>query len=76
MSLKQSLRDQGLESHRFEYADATVEAVDLGAGTDGSVDVVDGTAIVVVGDRQYDLDIPGKARVFMNNGILTIEVDR
>ena len=75
MSLKQTLREQGFESRRFEYEDRTQYVVDLGAGADVSVDVVDGTAIVVAGEDQYDFDIPGNAQVFMSNGVLTIEVE-
>lgn len=74
MSLKQTLREQGFESRRFEYGDRTEYVVDFGAGVDATVELVDGTAIVVVGGEQYDLDVPGDAQVFMSNGVLTIEV--
>ena len=60
---------------RFEYDDLTVLAADLGAVGYASVDVVDGTAIVVTGSDQYDLDLPaGDAQAFMKNGVLTVEV--
>lgn len=75
MSLKQTLREQGFESRRFEYEDRTQYVVDLGAGADVSVDVVDGTAIVVVDEEQYDVSVPGDAQAFMTNGVLTIEVE-
>lgn len=75
MSLKQTLREQGFESRRFEYEDHTEHVVDFGAGVNASVDVVDETAIVIFDGEQYDLDVPGNAQVFMNNGVLTIEVE-
>lgn len=61
---------------RFEYEDGTnVLAADLGVVGDASVDVVDGTAIVVTGTDQYDLSVPaGDAQAFIKNGVLTIEV--
>jgi hypothetical protein len=61
---------------QYEYDDESVLVVDFGP-VDGSVDVVDGTAIVVFDDEQHDFDVPeGTARAEMNNGIVTIEVER
>jgi hypothetical protein len=63
-------------ARRYQYGDRTVLVVDVGAGVEGSVDVVDGTAIVVVGDDQYELALPeGTASAFMKNGVVTIEVE-
>jgi hypothetical protein len=60
---------------QYEYDDAVVLAADLGVVGDATVDVVDGTAIVVVGDEQYDFEVPaGDARAFIRNGVLTIEM--
>jgi hypothetical protein len=61
---------------RLEYSDGTeVLAADLGVAGETSVDVVDGTAIVVAGSDQYDLERPaGDAQGFIKNGVLTIEV--
>jgi hypothetical protein len=60
----------------YEYEDETVLVADFG-DTDGHVDVVDETAIVVVDDEQYEFEIPaGASRAIMNNGIVTIEVER
>jgi len=60
---------------QYEYDDAVVLAADLGVVGDATVDVVDGTAIVVVGDEQYDFDVPaGEPRAFIRNGVLTIEM--
>jgi len=63
---------------RYEYDDVVVLAADFGAGAgDGSVDVVDGTAIVVVGDRQEEFPVPGNvAEASINNGVVTVEVER
>jgi hypothetical protein len=60
---------------RYEYSDSVVLAADTGPGTDASVDVVDGTAMIVVNNRQYEFDIPeGEAQAFIKNGVVTIEV--
>lgn len=60
-------------THR-DYDDEDVIAVDFGpTGEEPSVDVVDDTAIVVVGDRQYEFELPeGADDVTVNDGILTI----
>lgn len=66
---------------RYEYDDETVIVADLGVGDgDASVDVVDGTAIVVIDDgedtvqTEFDLPSGGRAEAFIKNGIVTIEV--
>lgn len=79
VSVPQRQRDEVLY-RRYEYDDETLFVVDLGAVTDdATVDVVDGTAIVVIetaqGPRQYEFDVPeGDAHTFISNGVLTIEV--
>ncbi len=61
---------------RYEYDDTVVLAADFGP-VEGSVDVVDGTAMVVVDDEQYEFDVPeGAVRTVMNNGVVTVEVER
>ncbi len=57
-----------------EYEDESIIAVDFGPiPGKPSVDVFDGTAIVVVGDQQFEFDIPSDADdVTVNDGILTI----
>lgn len=75
MSLKQTLREQGFESRRFEYDDRTEYVVDFGVGVDAAVDLIDDTAIVVAEGEQHDIEIPGNSQVFMTNGVLTIEVE-
>ncbi|MFB6133626.1 MAG: Hsp20/alpha crystallin family protein [Halanaeroarchaeum sp.] len=63
---------------RVDDGDRTEIVADLGPGVgDADVDVVDGTAIVVLhdGDAQYEFDLPGEdSHTFINNGVLTIEV--
>ncbi len=67
-------------ARQYEYDDETVIVADFGtADGDATVDVVDGTAIVVVetpdGSRQEEFDLPANdAQAFMKNGVLTIEV--
>ena len=59
----------------YEYADSDLIVADFGA-VDGSVDVVDGTAIVVIDDEQYEFAIPeGVASAVMNNGVVSVEVE-
>lgn len=61
---------------QYEYDDETVFVADFGP-VEGGVDVVEGTAIVVVDDEQYEYEVPeGASRAIMNNGIVTIEVER
>jgi HSP20 family molecular chaperone IbpA len=67
---------------RYEYDDSWVYAADLGAyEADVDVDVVGGTAIVVVdtGDSvtETEFELPtGDARVENRNGILTITIQK
>jgi len=58
-----------------EYEDESVIAVDFGpTGETPTVDIVDDTAIVVVGDEQFEFDVPEDASdVTVNDGILTIK---
>jgi hypothetical protein len=60
----------------YEYDDRTVIAVDLGPDVDPAVDVVDGSAIVVVAGEQREFDLPAGAVQGVNsNGVVTFEVD-
>lgn len=64
-------------ARRYEFDDQAVFVADFGAATDGTLDVVGDTAIVVVEDEQYEFELPeGAARTSMNNGVVTVEVDR
>lgn len=72
----QQFSDEDVAARRYDYGDRELLAVDFGTGADGAVEVVDGTAIVVVGDEQYDLEVPaGVVRATIRNGVLTIEVE-
>jgi len=60
---------------QYDYDSESIIAADFGH-VDGSVDVVDGTAIVVVDGEQREFDVPaGASRAVMNNGIVTIEME-
>lgn len=73
----QSVRgDSDALVRRYEYDDEALLVADFGH-TEGTVDLLDGTAIVVVDDEQYEFDVPANAsRGIMNNGIVTVEVGR
>lgn len=60
---------------RFDYEDRTVFAIDFGEDETVSVDILDGTAIIVSGNEQQELTLPsGTVDTVNNNGVLTIEV--
>ena len=46
--------DEGITIARREYEGENVIVVDFGPDVDATVDVVDGTAIVVAGNRQFE----------------------
>ena len=62
---------------RVDSEDGVEFVADLGPGhSDATVDVVDGTAIVMLGEEQYDLDLPeGDLEAFIRNGVLTISTE-
>ena len=83
MSATQFIGGDERPVRRYEYEDRTVIAADLGvAEGEASVDVLDGLAIVVVGDgenavqREFELPAGRAAKGFIKNGIVTIEVDQ
>lgn len=57
-----------------EYEDESIIAVDFGpTGEKPTVDIVDETAIVTIGEKQFEFDVPaGATDVTVNDGILTI----
>lgn len=62
---------------RYEYDDGSVVyASDLGSVAGATVDVVDGTVIVVTDDDQHEFDLPEgeDASATIHNGVLTVEV--
>jgi len=73
-------RDDRLLARRYDYPDATVFVLDVSAHpNEVDVDIVDGTAIVVVDAgtdaEQHEIELPdGDATAFINNGVVTIEV--
>ncbi|MCU4740233.1 Hsp20/alpha crystallin family protein [Halobacteria archaeon AArc-m2/3/4] len=79
MNIEHLARDDGQMVRQYEYDDESVLAVDFGPqDADASVDVVDDTVIVVVGDEQQEFDLPentASAQAFMQNGVLTIELE-
>lgn len=64
-------------TRRYEYDDGSLVFVgDLGVGTEAALDVVDGTAIVVTDEEQFEFELPEEgAQAFIRNGVLTIEVE-
>jgi len=60
---------------RYDYEAESLVVADLGP-VRGTVDLVDGTAIVVADGDQAEFDVPeGASRAFMTNGIVTVEVE-
>lgn len=78
MRIPERLREvdrRDIVTGEYEYDGTTAVVVDFGpeAG-DISVDIVDGTAIVVVSGEQFEFDLPDDAdEVTTKNGVLTIE---
>jgi hypothetical protein len=66
-----------LPVYREETDAGTRIVADLGpAVTEAAIDVVDGTAIVVIEDAQYEFELPAGtvSDTFITNGVLSIEV--
>lgn len=76
MTETQRFAERDIVARQYQYADGDLLAFDLGAGTTGAVDVVDGTLMVVVDDDQFEMDIPDgrPAQATINNGIVTVEM--
>ena len=79
MTLEQFTRNDGQVARQYDYDDGTVLAVDFGTdASDASVDLVDGTVIVVYDDEQYEFELPdgaSDAHTFIKNGVLTVELE-
>ena len=79
MTLEQFTPGEGQVARRYEYDDSTVMAVDFGTEeADAAVDIVDDTVIVVLGDDQYEIELPENtenAHTFIKNGVLTVELE-
>jgi len=80
MNERTSVSERGGIVRRYDYDDATVVVADLGTSADSvTVDVVDGTAIIVgPGDQQREFDVPqgDVAEATIRNGVVTVEVRR
>jgi len=79
MNITQLSRNADQLVRRYEYDDGAQLAVDFGGEfADATIDVVDGTAIIVYGDEQLELELPAgvnEAHTFMKNGVLTIDLE-
>jgi len=75
MNVKEQLGAVDVGVSRREYEDRVEVVADFGPGTEASIDVVDGTVIVVVDDEQHELTVDGDAQAFIKNGVVTIEVN-
>jgi hypothetical protein len=72
--ISQSIRAEGVV-RRYDYGAESLVVADLGH-VEGTVDLVDGTAIVVADGDQAEFDVPeGASRAFMTNGVVTVEVE-
>ncbi len=70
----QETNDETRRIRTIDRPDSTSMVVDLGTSAEGSVDIVDDTAIVVIGDDQYDIELTDSVeRAALNNGVLTID---
>jgi HSP20 family molecular chaperone IbpA len=75
MSESVQFADERVMGRQYEYEDRTTLAVDLGHVGEATVDVVDGTAVVVTAEDQYEFDVPfDGATATINNGVLVVEL--
>lgn len=66
--------DETILITRREYDGENIIAIDFGSHIDADLDIVGETAIVVVGDRQYEFEVPPDAtEIAVNDGILLIK---
>lgn len=70
------IKQQQLDAdHRMRVVGDDEIVLDFGADTEGTIDVVDTTAIVLVEDDQYEFELDRAVeRSFIHNGVLTIEL--
>jgi hypothetical protein len=76
MNIEQFTETDGRFARKYVYDDAVVVSADLDAW-DATVDVLGDTVIVVRADgEQFELSVPATpTRAFMENGVLTIEME-
>lgn len=67
-------KQKGVIMSEREYDEDSVIAVDFGPlSGDPSVDIVEGTAVVVIDGKQLEFDLPAGANdITVNGGVLTI----
>jgi hypothetical protein len=77
MHIQQFKCEDDVTYRAVETPEGIEHVADLGADvTDATVDVVEGTAIVVLADDQYEIDLPGgDAEAFIRNGVLSISME-
>ncbi len=76
MSIRQQLAEEGVPVDRHEDEDGFVLAADFGPQTDAQVDIAGSTVIVVTASDQHEFEVEGDSQAFMQNGVLTIEVEK
>ncbi|WP_416840990.1 Hsp20/alpha crystallin family protein [Haloferax sp. DFSO52] len=83
MSMQQFAGGNERFIRRYEYEDSWVVAADIGLSDDQiDVDIVGSTAIVVADtgehmtETEFELPVGGDADVFVNNGVLTITIQK
>lgn len=79
MTQRHSQTGAGRLVRQYNYPGRTVLAVDLPGERAASVDTVDGTAIVVVGEggdaETFEFELPGEpVSATANNGVVVVEV--
>ncbi|GAB3688345.1 hypothetical protein GCM10028857_22390 [Salinarchaeum chitinilyticum] len=77
MELQQFIADDDQAIRSVRRDDGQTVVADFGPDASGaSVDLVGDTAIVMHDEEQTDIDLPeSAARAFMQNGVLTIELE-
>jgi hypothetical protein len=74
MNVKEQLGAADVDVGRRVDDDRVEIVADFGPGAGPSVDVVDGT-VILVADEQYELEVEGDVQAAERNGVVTIEVN-
>jgi len=75
MGMKETLAEKSIEVSRYEYEDTVELVADFGIQHEESVEIVGDTAIIIIDGKQHDVELDGGAQAFINNGVVTIEVE-
>jgi hypothetical protein len=75
MEMKETLAEKDIAVSQYEYDGAVELVADFGIQHDEHVEIVGDTAIIMVDGTQYEIALDGDAQAFMNNGVVTIEVE-